>query len=284
MVRGIYTGASGMNAEQAKLDVIANNLANVDKPAFKRDTVSFKAFPEMRMARTDDDGVVILPLGSTDIRPYIGTMGTGVEVNEVYTEWAQGSLKATENMLDLSLDGKGFFAVETPKGERYTRNGSFILDKEMYMVTKEGYRVLGENGYIQLKHNNFMIDENGGVSVNGNFQDDPGRPVQMMENDWQGAELIDTLKIVNFENDRYLKKEANSLWIDTEVSGKANIVKIGDGRPKVVSGFLEMSNVNPISEMVRMIEVQRAYELNSKVITTADALVGRAVTEVGRVM
>ena len=282
MVRGVYTGASGMIAEQYRLDVVANNLANVDKPGFKRDTATFKAFPEMMAARTEDDGVVIFPLGSTDIRPYVGRLGTGVEVNEVFTEWEQGSLRETGNQLDIALGDKGFFAVETPHGERYTRNGSFLIDKDNYLVTKHGYKVMGENGYIQIKTNNFNIDEEGRISINRRYQDNEDF-VQFYDNEWEDEEILDTLKIVRFENERYLKKEGESFWVDTDISGPAYIAQKGVDRPKVLSRFLEMSNVNPINEMVRMIEVQRAYELNSKTISTHDTLIGRVVNEVGRV-
>lgn len=282
MVRGVYTGASGMIAQQERLDVVANNLANVDKPGFKRDTATFKAFPEMMAARTEDDGVVIFPLGSTDIRPYVGRMGTGVEVNEVFTEWEQGSLRETGNQLDIALSDKGFFTIETPNGERYTRNGSFLIDKDNYLVTKHGYKVMGENGYIQIKTNNYVIDEEGRVSVNKRYQNNDDF-VQMTQNEWKDEEILDTLKIVRFENERYLKKEGESFWVDTQISGPAYIAQKGVDRPKVLSRFLEMSNVNPINEMVRMIEVQRAYELNSKSIATHDTLIGRVVNEVGRV-
>ena len=220
MVRGVYTGASGMIAQQERLDVVANNLANVDKPGFKRDTATFKAFPEMMAARTEDDGVVIFPLGSTDIRPYVGRMGTGVEVNEVFTEWEQGSLRETGNQLDIALSDKGFFAIETPHGERYTRNGSFLIDKDNYLVTKHGYKVMGENGYIQIKTNNYVIDEEGRVSVNKRYQNNDDF-VQMTQNEWKDEEILDTLKIVRFENERYLKKEGESFWVDTQISGPA---------------------------------------------------------------
>lgn len=282
MVRGIYTGASGMMAEQARLDIVANNLANADKPGFKRDTVSFKSFPEMTAARTEDDGVVIFPLGSSDIRPYIGRLGTGVEVNEVFTEWEQGSLRETGNQLDIALSDKGFFAVETPHGEKYTRNGSFLIDKDHYLVTKHGYKVMGENGYIQIKTNNFNIDEEGRISINRRYQDGNAF-VQFNDNEWEDEEILDILKIVRFDNERYLKKEGESFWTDTDISGPAYIAQRGIDRPKVLSRFLETSNVNPINEMVRMIEVQRAYELNSKTIASHDALIGRVINEVGRV-
>lgn len=282
MVRALFTSASGMTAQQAHMDTISHNLANVDTPGFKHDIAAFKAFPEMMMARKDDDGVVILPIGSYDIKPYIGRLGTGVEVNEVYTEFSQGSLKGTENALDFALEGKGFFAVETPKGERYTRNGSFLIDKESYIVTKDGYRVLGENGPIQLKANNFQVNKQGVIYVNEALQSDPERLVQMRENDWQDGAVLDAFKLVRFEKERFLKKEGESLWADTDVSGPAYIAEIGGDRPETLQGFIETSNVNAVSEMVKMIEVQRSYELNSRSIQTADTLLGKAVNDVGR--
>ena len=124
MLRGIYTGASGMIAQQARLDVVANNLANVDKTGFKKDLAIFKAFPDMLIRRLNDNGLGITPAGSYDTMPYVGKLGTGVEVNEVYTDFDQGSLQRTENNFDLALDGRGFLTVKTERGERYTRNGS----------------------------------------------------------------------------------------------------------------------------------------------------------------
>lgn len=141
---------------------------------------------------------------------------------------------------------------------------------------------MGENGYIQIKTNNYVIDEEGRVSVNKRYQNNDDF-VQMTQNEWKDEEILDTLKIVRFENERYLKKEGESFWVDTQISGPAYIAQKGIDRPKVLSRFLEMSNVNPINEMVRMIEVQRAYELNSKSIATHDTLIGRVVNEVGRV-
>ncbi len=126
-----------------------------------------------------------------------------------------------------------------------------------------------------------MIDEFGNVAVNNEYAADD-RLVQMSENSWQGTEIIDTIRIVDFENERFLKKEGNSLWASNDISGRATEQPLSE-RAGVLVGFLEMSNVNAVSEMVNMIEVQRAYELNSKVIQTEDTLIGKAVTEVGRV-
>jgi flagellar basal-body rod protein FlgF len=281
MVRGLYTGASGMIAEMKRIDVLSNNLANVNTTSYKKDTTIAKSFPEMLMRRINDDGVRKLPIGSYDLMPVIGKMGTGVEINEVYTQYTQGSFKQTENPFDLALEGKGFFCVETENGERYTRNGSFLIDRDGWLVTKNGYRVLGENGPVQLKKNNFMVDEDGNIFQNLEYAQDPLRLVSMEENEWNDTVLTDRLKIVDFPKLRYVKKEGDSLYRETDYSGAAFVQEAE--RPKVRQGFLEQSNVNPVTEMVNLIEVHRSYEANQRMIQSQDAALGKAVNEVGRV-
>ena len=279
MIRGWYTGASGMAAQQVRLDAIANNLANIDTDGYKRDVTVSKAFAQLLLRRMDDDGVYLHPMGSGDTAPMIGKLGTGVEANEVFTEMEQGSLKGTDSDFDLALDGAGFMCVSTPQGERYTRNGSFILGKEGYLETKEGYPVLGESGPIRVKENNFQIDKSGRVWVNAAYQDDPLNFVGREQNEWQEPVLLDTLKLVDFETVRYIAKQGSSMWKATEESGPA-IGLAGQGRPTVIQGFTESSNVNPVTEMVRMIEVNRAYEANQKTIQTEDSTLGKLINEV----
>jgi flagellar basal-body rod protein FlgG len=280
MVRGLYTGASGMIAQMGRIDVLSNNLANVNTPSYKRDTPILKAFPEMLMRRINDDGVRTIPPGSYDLMPVIGKLGTGVEVNEVYTRFTQGAFKQTQNDFDLALEGEGFFSVQTDEGERYTRNGSFLIDKEGFLVTKDGYKVLGENGPIQIKKNNFMVDEDGNVFENSEYSNDPMRLVSMEENEWNQTVLLDRLKVVNFPKLRYVKKVGESIYRETEYSDKAYIIE--NARPKVRQGFLEASNVNPVIEMVNLIEVHRNYEANQKIIQAHDAALGKVINEVGR--
>jgi flagellar basal-body rod protein FlgG len=281
MVRGLYTGASGMIAQMSRIDAVSHNLANVDTPAYKKDTTVMKAFPEMLMRRINDDGVRVIPIGSYDLMPVVGKLGTGVEVNELFTEFSQGAFKRTENDFDMALEGKGFFSVGTPDGERYTRNGSWLVDSDGYLVTKDGFRVLGEKGPVQLKKNNFMVDQDGNVYENEEYAEDPLRLVSMEENEWNRPVLIDRLKIVDFPDVRYVKKKGESLYAETDHSGPATIVV--SGRPKVRQGILEASNVNPVTEMVDLIEVHRSYEANQKTIQTHDTALGQAVNTVGRV-
>jgi flagellar basal-body rod protein FlgF len=276
MLRGIYTGARGMIAQQERLDVVANNLANVDKTGFKKDLAVFKAFPDMLIRRENDNGLGVTPAGSYDTMPYVGKLGTGVEVNEVYTDFDQGSLQRTENDFDLALDGRGFFTVKTERGERYTRNGAFTINQDGVLMTHNGYPVMGENGIIRVQQNNFIVNERGEVLVNGAV--DPTTVVSMANNDWSQPVVLDRLKLVDFEKIREIKKEGDSLWKETEFSGPP----IPPGEMKVVQGFLEKSNVNMVREMVDMIEVQRSYEANQKTVQTHDTELGRLINEVAR--
>lgn len=282
MVRGLWTASSGMVAQEHRLDAVANNLANVDLSGYKRDLTVTKAFPELLLRRFNDNGVFVFPMGSVDTTPIVGTIGTGVEVNERYTVFEQGPMKQTENDFDLALEGRGFFTVQGPDGERLTRNGSFLINSDGFLVTKDGEFVLGEQGPIRIKKNNFVIDQDGTVWQNATFAGDPRRLVSIEENQWKNMERVDRLRLVDVKRDRYLNKEGNSFWRTTDESGDAAVLPAG-GRPKVRQGFLEGANVNPVTEMVQMIEVNRAYDANQRMIQTEDSLLGKLLNEVMRV-
>lgn len=278
MERGLYISATGMTAQQWRMDAVSNNLANVDLNGYKRDEAIHKAFPEMLIRRFNDDGVYKMPFGSMETAPIVGKLGMGVEQNEYFTVYSQGALKETTNPFDMALEDKGFFTIQTPQGERLTRNGAFVLGKEGYIETKDGFPVLGDKGPIQVKQNNFSIDAQGRVWVNEEFQNDPNRLVSTEENSWKKTVLLDTLKLVNVEQPRYLAKQGNSQYATTENSGESVEIALNK-RPAVRQGFLEGSNVNPVTEMVQMIEVNRAYENNSKMIQTHDSLMGKLINE-----
>jgi flagellar basal-body rod protein FlgG len=282
VIRGWYTGASGMTAQQYRLDAVSNNLANVDVDGYKKDVTVHKAFPELLLRRLNDDGVYLHPFGSADAAPIIGKLGTGVELNELFTSFEQGALKETDSDFDLALDGTGFFSVQTPYGERYTRNGSFQIGKEGYLETKEGYPVLGEHGPIRVKEHNFKVDKEGRVWVNAEYPDDPAVFTSKENNTWSQTVLLDTLKVVDFDNDRYLQKQGSSLYKDTDVSGPAHLIELQQ-KPQVIQGFVEASNVNPVTEMVQMIEVNRAYEANQKVIQSEDSMLGKLINDVVKI-
>ena len=244
MIRGWYIGASGMNAQQDRLDAISNNLANVDTTGFKKEIPVNKEF---------SDGVMKNPFGSSDVAPIIGKLGLGVETNELYTDFSQGSFKSTDTNTDFALSGKGFFVVQTPSGERFTRNGNFLLGKEGILLTKEGYPVLGENGPIHVADDKFIMNRDGMIYSR------------------EDNTVVDRLKIVRFDNERYLKKQGSSMWNTNDIAGNYHIAE-GNERPQVLQGYTETSNVNVVNEMVQMIEVNRAYEANQKSMQTEDSM------------
>jgi len=279
MVRSIFTGASGMMVTMEELNIVANNLANVNTDGYKKETTVTKAFPEMLIRRQNDDGQVRFPLGSYDLAPVVGKLGTGVEFNESYIRFEQGSLMETSNDFDLALDGNGFFTVITDEGERYTRNGNFKIDNAGYLTDMHGNKLVGENGYILLERNNFQIDKDGNVYENLDYK--PGDFVDKTGNEWKNMAKIDRLKIVDFPERRYLQKEGYTMYRESDFSGHAVVIE-GNSRAQVHQGFLEKSNVDPVIEMTRMIEINRLYEANQRVIQTADDTLSRAVNQVGR--
>lgn len=256
MIRGLYTGASGMLAEMARTDVISNNMANVNTTGFKKDRAIFRAFPEMNIHRIHDP----IPVGidrKMDPRPFIGTMGTGVMVEEINTDFSQGAINTTSNPLDVAIQGEGFFQVQTPEGIRYTRDGSFTLDSNLYMVTKDGHYVLGENGPLQLPEDgDIVISRQGQVFVNEQY--------------------VDRLNVVTFAETNQLEKQGDNLYI-------SNAPAIPTQDVQIIQGALEGANVNTVAEMVDLISAFRAYEANQKVIQTHDSTLDRVVNDVGRV-
>lgn len=276
MIRGLYTGSAGMMADMTRLNTISNNLANVDTTGYKKDTTIYKNFPEMLIRRTNDNGLNVVPAGSWDDMPIVGKLGTGVEVNEIYTRHEQGTLQKTDNDLDLALKGPGLFAVMTGKGERYTRDGAFFLNKEGYVVNKEGFKLMGENGPLQLKPGNFKITEQGQVLQNRNVDTPMSSKNQ---NEWRDPEVVDQIRVRTFPFLRELKKEGTNFYYETKHSGPPIPV---DEPYQVKQGFLEKSNVNVVREMVKMIEVQRHYEANQKVMQTEDQSLGRLINNVAK--
>lgn len=284
MIKGLYTACSGMNAQWNNMNVISNNLANVNTNSFKKDITVMKSFPEMLLSRMNDDGVVNFSLGSYDKAPIIGKLGTGVEMNDVFTDFSQGSnLRYTENDLDLALIGKGFFTIETDSGLRYTRNGSFVIDENSNLVTHDGYKVMGENGPIKVTRNNFKVDDEGNIVRNAKYDEELGTFVSKEENSYEFEEVVDRFKIVTFNDLRGLKKEGNNLYAETPHSGKMIELNMDNGRPKVKQGYVETSNVNVVNEMVKMIETQRSYEANQKAVQTADEIMGLIANKIGSI-
>lgn len=257
MLRGLYTAWTGMVNEQKRLDVVSNNLANADTYGYKTDSVSSQAFDQLLTLKIRD--------GSQAYHNQaIGTMSLGVKVGEVYTDFAQGSIRNTGGTFDIALSGNGFFTIHhtNSKGQtstRYTRDGSFQVTKDGYLVDTEGNRVQGKGGDIRIDTNakDIAIDKEGTITVDGT--------------------VVDQLLVTDFEDYDYLVKLGDNMY--TTVDGAKEMASTA----AVVQGYTEQSNVNVVSEMVDMITITRAYEANQKMIRAMDSMMDKAVNTVGRV-
>jgi flagellar basal-body rod protein FlgF len=246
MIRGLYTAASGMLAEAERIDVTSNNLANANTAGFKKDVAVTKDFANILISRVNDGGEA----------PVIGGMGTGVLVDEVATMHTGGSIRTTGNAFDLAIEGRGFFAVQTPQGLRYTRNGTFAKSTRNQLVTSDGYQVLGENGPITIDGNKMSVDENGRVIVDN--------------------EVVGQLRMEEFADEKQLSKEGSSLF------AAAQGAQAQPATGSVIQGALEMSNVNVVGEMVNLITNYRSYEINAKVVRSHDDLLGKAANDIAK--
>lgn len=254
MNRGLYTACSGMMLQLAKQDVLSNNLANLSTAGFKKDMTIAKEFPEMLLQRIGE--VQNVAGVKRSIPPIeIGWIGTGGTVDRMYTDFSNGPVKQTENTMDFALKSDGYFAIQTPEGVRYTRNGSFKLNDQGGLVTDEGYAVLGEKGPI-VPATPVVADDGGRINLADGTQD--------------------KMVVMRFENQDMIKKIGNSLW--DPVDEKPEAVD----KPGVLQGYIETSNVNAVQEMVDLISCVRAYELNQKAVQSEDQMTDRAVNEVGR--
>lgn len=258
MVRGLYTAYTGMANEQKRLDVISNNLANAATIGYKKDSVTSQSFDHLLTIKVKDASESYVD------RP-VGSMSLGVKIGEVYTSFHQGSLRSTNNTFDLAIEGKGFFALGMTNANgdeitRYTRNGSFTLTSDGYLVDKSGNTVLSNgDGAIQLPTDGteISIDTMGNIFADGSY--------------------IAQLQLADFADYDYLSKVGDTMY---EPVDGAELI---DANGLVKQGYTEQSNVNTVSEMVEMINITRAYEANQKVIKAMDTTLDLAVNSVGKV-
>lgn len=257
MLKGLYTAYTGMINEQHRMDTMTNNLANASTVGFKKEGATSQSFEDLLAYKLKDSSV---GLGNVQ---RIGVNTPGVKIGENYTDYSQGSFRETGNTFDLALSGKGFFAIEYTNSEgetstKYTRAGSFTLDQNGYLMNKDGNYVLdSSNRRIQLDPlQSATIDEGGRIYQNGT--------------------LRATIQIADFEDYNYLEKFGDTFYQPVE---GASMV---DAEASVVSGYLEMANVNVVSEMVNMIAITRAYETNQKILQTYDGSLDIAVNQLGK--
>jgi flagellar basal-body rod protein FlgG len=259
MTSALHIARSGLDAEDMRMRVISNNLANVNTTGFKRDRANFESlmYQNYRQAGAPSSQDSQLPTGLN--------IGTGVRIAGTERMHMQGTMSTTGNSLDVALDGPGFFQVLSPDGTTaYTRDGSFHLSDDGRLVTSNGLSVQPEISLPQGTQN-ITVGTDGTVSVTL-----PGDPA---------ATQVGTLTVATFINDAGLQPIGDNLYTETAASGSAQVGTAGlEGRGRIQQGMLEASNVNVVEELVNMIETQRAYEVNSKVISTVDDML-RYVTQ-----
>jgi flagellar basal-body rod protein FlgG len=256
-MRALWTAASGMQAQQLTLDVISNNLANVQTTGFKRSRMDFQdlIYDNLQTPGTASAQGQEFPTGLQ--------LGHGTRAVATQRLFLTGDLQQTGNTLDLAIEGDGFFQIQQPSGEiAYTRAGTFKKDSQGRIVTSDGFPLQPE---ITLPQNVLSVT----VGVDGTVSTTlPGQ---------QQAQQAGTIQLVRFINPAGLQSLGRNLFLPTQASGDATPGTPGqDGLGTLLQGFVESSNVNVVEEMVGLITSQRAYEINSRAIRTADDMMQTA--------
>ncbi len=249
MIRGMYISGTGMLTTQKAMDVVTNNVTNVETVGYKKDTMLSQTFASMLIDRIHDPSVIATR--------EVGPLEPGVHIDRIVTNFTQGAFDVTEQTTDMALAGAGWFVIETPDGERYTRAGNFHVAPNGYLVNPDGYGVVGEGGPILVGTDKFAVTEDGVISVDG--------------------QEVARLRLVTFDDDSKLRKQGDNLYYNHEGAQEIERGCI------VKQGYLEMSNVDVGATMVEMIVNYRMYEANQRMLQMADETLGRAVNDIGRV-
>ncbi len=248
MIRGIYTAAAGMLARLARQDQLGTNLANASTIGYKQRTTPFQGFREALVARLSETTGPATPIGPFTPGPILATPSLDL---------TQGPLQETGNPLDLALGGPGFFAVQTPNGVLYTRDGSFHRDADGRLATADGWLLLGQNGPVQVGDGDLFIDGEGIIYVDG------------VE--------VDRISLVGFQANQLRPVGSNYF---APVQGAQPAAPEGT---TVHAGFVEQSNVDLVQSMVEMMAITRSYVASQRVLQAQDEALAKAANEIGRV-
>ena len=262
MMEGLYIAASGGTKQLKKLDVLSNNIANINTQGFKKDMLIYEE------KRPPFQHISLNGSFTRDLNPFQGSdpAVSYVQVTQSRTDYAQGSLIKTDNPLDVAIEGKGFFVINTPNGERYTRNGNFHLDGLGQLVDQKGNMIMTRSDepiLIPFGTKQISINQDGSIFGGAEIDQDP----------------LGQLKIVNFNNIHALTKEGEGFYKISDSSVKEILVNDA----KVLQGFTESSNANAIHEMTQMIETVRQLEAYQKIIQSIDEVDDQSVNSLGRV-
>ena len=261
MYPALWIAKTGLDAQQTRMSVISNNLANVNTTGFKRDRASFEdlIYQNVRQVGASSSEDTELPSGLN--------LGTGVRTVATQKLHTQGNLVQTNNSLDFAIEGRGFFQILTPDGSiQYTRDGTFSLDQDGQIVNSNGYP-LEPAITVPTDATSISIEKDGGVNVT-----DPSGT----------QSVVGTLQLARFPNPSGLLSEGDNLLAETPASGTPTTGTAGEaGFGMIQSGFLEKSNVQMVTELVSLITAQRAYEINSRAIKVGDDML-RTANEIVR--
>ncbi len=252
MIKGLYAAASAMLAGVNQQNILAHNVANMDTPGFKQLLLSLDDFTHTPVVQPPAE------LASSGRFTMVGYLGLGVETGPETVDFSEGALQFTGQSLDLAIQGPGFFRIKTPEGERYTRDGRFLLDAEKNLVTVDGYFVLDDNGQpIKLPDGQELtVSGDGTLFVDGQAQAKLG--------------------LASFEDPQAeLTKDLPNMYI---AGGQPTGQELG----VVAQGYLEAANVNPAQLMTQMIQVGRQYEAAQQMVQNQDQLLGQSIATLGR--
>lgn len=276
MIRGIYTSSAGMLCETIRQEIIANNLANVDTVGFKTDVAIFKELPTMELRRMND--TPIFPPHPFKKAPLIGQIGTGSVLDETYTNFEAGRMQYTGNKLDVAIeDPNAFFLVESENGSiKYSRDGVFTLNEEGFLTNMSGDYLLSYGDAPNLEGNTVLINEDGSRAMRFERIQLGGHNVSV---DASGRVLLDNQEqaqlVTGIAADRKaFRKEGSNKFI--RAYGEVTASQTGFN-----PGYVEKPNVSVVDQMVKMVEVSRAYEANSKSVQSHDTLLDKAINTVG---
>lgn len=278
-MRELWVPLSGAIAQQKNVETIANNVANVNTPGFKKDQVVFKEYLAA-LEKKDQGETVDLPQKEwkpEDFYRSDNAEDSFVKADGSYTLHEQGQLTPTGNTFDNAINGPGFFEVLTPNGIRYSRRGTFSISGEGKLVTDQGYLVLAKDSPPIAGSDGMMTlaspPESRAIPITGSRFS-----ISLDGEIFNGENKIGNIALVEFNDVHALKKEGHSLFINPDQKN----IKIGDLKTSIHQGFIEQSNVNPVTEMSNLINANRNFESIQRVIKTYDNMSSKAVNEISK--